>query len=170
MPGTDSAFRLTEPSLIELASARLKLRQAAWGPEGEPMSLDTIQCLACGLQADVTVDFSALGRGTVFPASTGRVLLNVLMLAADSLPEGGSIVLAGAADDLFVQIAGPGAGWPFELTLCIANQTAARAALTNARTWQMALTALFALAASIRFSVLLSPTARTDPAILRLGG
>jgi hypothetical protein len=170
MLGTDSTIHLTDMDLIGLAAARLKLRQAAWGPEGESMSLATVQTLAAGLPAGVAVDLSAVDDDAVFPAHSGRILANLLLLAADSLPGGGTIVLAGRAEDLFVQISGPGASWPLELPLCFANRTDAQTALGNAATWQMALTALFANAASIRLSVLLSSTTQAQPAILRLDG
>jgi hypothetical protein len=149
---------------------RLKLRPAAWGREGEPMSLAIVTTLAAGLPPEVAVDVSVVDSDTVFPARTGRALANLLLLAADNLPGGGTIVLAGTANDLFVRISGTGASWLSELPLCLANRTDDQTALGKAATWQMALTILFANAASIRLSVLLSSTRQTQPAILRLGG
>jgi len=97
-------------------------------------------------------------------------VLNILLLAADSLPEGGQVVLAGAADDLFFRIAGPVAAWPTGMALCLASEAEAHAALIDERNLQMALTALFAYAAGLRLSALLAPTSQNEPAILRLGG
>jgi histidine phosphotransferase ChpT len=148
----------------------LELRRAAWGPVDVPISLTRIQRLASGLPDQVDVDVSALKSGTVFSASVGRVVLNLLLLAADSLPSGGTVVLAGEPDDLFVRIAGPTAAWPPGMAVCLADETEARSALTDGRSLQMALTALLARAAGTRLSVLLSPTARNEPSILRLGG
>lgn len=162
-----------EKAALDTARAlttRLELRRAAWGPEGEPVSLARIQSLARGMPDRITVDASALGDGVVFPAATGRIVLNLLLLAADSLPSGGTVILAGAAGDLFIRIAGPAAAWPTGMAVCLSDETEARSALTEWRSLQMALTALFAHAAGIRLSVLLSPSTRNEPAILRLGG
>ncbi|MDR3529498.1 MAG: histidine phosphotransferase family protein [Rhodopila sp.] len=150
--------------------ARLKLRRAAWTPDDQPVPVAQIKALGGGLPDHVTVDVSTLAPGTVFPASAGRIVLNLLLLAADSLPAGGIVMLAGSADDLFIRIAGPAAAWPAGMALCFADEMAARSALMEQRSLQMALTALLARAAGIRLSLLLSPTAETEPAILRLGG
>ena len=83
---------------------------------------------------------------------------------------GWTLVLAGAADDLFFRIAGPVAAWPTGMALCLASEAEAHAALIDERNLQMALTALFAYAAGLRLSALLAPTSQNEPAILRLGG
>jgi hypothetical protein len=122
------------------------------------------------LPQQVSVDLAALRQQTVFAADAGRIVLNLLLLAAESLPSGGTVTLAGSADDLFVRITGWKAAWPAGIALCLAEETEARSALTEQRSLQMALTALLAHAARIRLSLVLSPTARDEPAILRLGG
>jgi hypothetical protein len=48
----------------------------------------------------------------VFAAANGRVILNLIVLACDCLPKGGTIVLIGEPDDLLIRIDGPGAAWP----------------------------------------------------------
>jgi hypothetical protein len=149
---------------------RLQLRCAAWGPVDGPASLARIQVLACGLPEQVTLDVSGVGQSTVFPASTSRILLNLLLVTADGLPSGGVVRLAGAADDLFIRIDGPHAAWPAGMALCLANEAEARTALNEPRSMQMAMTALLAHAAGIRLSVVLGPTSQTMPAIVRLGG
>jgi histidine phosphotransferase ChpT len=151
-------------------TTRLDLRRAAWGPDGDPMALGRIQRLAGGLPEQVTVNVSALDEDSVFSASAGRIVLNLLLLAADSLPSGGTVVLAGEPDDLFVRIAGPAAAWPTGMAVCLSDETEARSALTDGRSLQLALTALLAHAAGIRLSVMHPPSARVEPAILRLGG
>ena len=162
------------PADAKALTTRLQLRRAAWGPqqgpEGEPRSLADIKRLAGGLPQQISVDLSAVPRQTVFPSDSGRIVLNLLLLAADSLPAGGTVILAGSADDLFVRITGAKAAWPAGIALCLADETEARSALTELRSLQMALTALLAHAARIRLSLVLSPTARDEPAILRLGG
>ena len=77
----------------------------------------------------VSVDVSALQAVCGVSAALGRLVLNVLLLAADSLPEGGEVILAGATDDLFVRIAGAAAAWPAGMALCLANETEAQTAL-----------------------------------------
>jgi hypothetical protein len=148
---------------------QLQLRQAAWGVASNPLDLLQLMALARGLPGHVAVDASALPPATLFSPAAGRVVLNILLLAADSLSQGGQITLAGAADDLFVRIDGPAAAWPIGMILCLANEAEARSALTDERSLQMALTALFASAAGIRLSALLPPTTHPEPAILRLG-
>jgi hypothetical protein len=149
---------------------QLHLRQAAWGPAVDPISLHQLVALAHGLPNHVALDVSALQVATVFSAALGRVVLNVLLLAADSLPQGGCVTLAGATGDLFIGIAGPAAAWPAGMALCVANEAEAQAALSDGKTLQMAVTALLARASGIRLSALFPPTASAEPAILRLGG
>jgi hypothetical protein len=151
-------------------TTRLELCRAAWGPDDGPMPLARIQTLAAGLPHQVAADLTGLDQTTVLSASTGRIVLNLLLLAVDGLPSGGTVVLAGAPHDLFVRIAGPGAAWPTGIALCVHDEAEARSALTEGRSLQMALTALLAHAAGIRLSVMIPPMARNEPAILRLGG
>ncbi|WP_428533673.1 histidine phosphotransferase family protein [Rhodopila sp.] len=162
------------PAAAKALTTRLELRRAAWGPQagpdGEPLSLAQLKRLVGGLPGRVGVGLSALHPDTVFPADSGRIVLNLLLLAADSLPFGGAIMLAGSADDLFIRIAGTSAAWPTGIAVCLADEAEARSALTEQRSLQMALTALLAHAARIRLSLVMSPTANDGPAILRLGG
>jgi histidine phosphotransferase ChpT len=163
----------SEKAALHAAKAlkqQLSLRRAAWEPVSHPIPLAQVAALAQGLPDNLEVDVSALPPATLFPSSVGRIVLNFLLLSAESLPAGGRIALAGAAEDLFVRIAGPAAAWPTSMALCLADETEARSALTDGRNLQMALTALLAHAAGIRLSLLLSPTVQTEPPILRLGG
>jgi len=157
-------------SAAQALAMRLELRRAAWGPDGGSMTLARIEALAGGLPQQVAVDVSAVDQSTVFAPAVGRIVLNLLLLAADSLPSGGTVVLAGAAHDLFVRIAGPAAAWPARISVCVSDEMEARSALTEGRSLQMALTTLLAHAAGIRLSVVLPPVARNEPPILRLGG
>jgi histidine phosphotransferase ChpT len=151
-------------------TARLELCCAAWGPESESMSLARIKALAAGLPEQVAVDFSAIEQTATFSSAAARLVLNLLLLAADGLPAGGTVAVAGAPHDLFVRIAGPAAAWPAGLTVCLSDETEARSALTEGRNLQMALTALLAHAIGIRLSVVLPPIGGDHPPILRLGG
>jgi histidine phosphotransferase ChpT len=165
-PGSNIAVAHAADALIN----QLRLRRAAWGPADAPVSLHQITTLARGLPNDVLVDLSALPEAIVFPAAFGRIVLNILLLAADSLPQGGHVVLAGTMDDMFVRILGPVSEWPIGIALCLADEAEAQSALTDGRDVQMAVTAMIAHAAGIRLSALLPPANLTEPAILRLGG
>jgi hypothetical protein len=149
---------------------QLQLWRAAWGPAEDPVPLDRIIALAKGLPNRVTVDVGALPGDMVCPPQLGRIVLNILLLAADSLPAGGQIVLAGAIDDLFVRIDGPTAAWPAGMALCLAQEAEAQSALTDGRDLQMAVTASLAHATDIRLSALIAPAGHIEPAILHLGG
>jgi hypothetical protein len=150
--------------------AGLRLRQAAWTPPHAPLPLGQLTALARGLPDRAGLDAAPLDLGTVFSPETGRIVLNLLLLGADSLPGGGVILLAGSADDLFIRITGPAAAWPVGLALCLADEAAARSALTDPAVMQMALTALLAHASGCRLSVLMSPRPGAEPPMLRLGG
>jgi hypothetical protein len=151
-------------------AARLRLRHAAWTPAAGPLPLRELAVLARGLPDQVSIDIEALDAHAVFAPAAGRIALNVLLLAADSLPAGGIVRLAGAADDLFIRIAGPNAAWPPGLALCLADAEAAGSALTEPAVMQMAVTALLAHAAGCRLSVLMAPRPGAEPPMLRLGG
>jgi hypothetical protein len=150
-------------------AARLRLRHAAWTPAAGPLRLSDLEILARGLPERVAIDTAPLDSRAVFAPDAGRIALNLLLLAADSLPAGGIVLLAGAADDLFVRIAGPDAAWPPGLALCLADAEAARSALTEPAVMQMAVTALLAHASLCRLSVLMSPRPGSEPPMLRLG-
>nr|WP_294520073.1 histidine phosphotransferase family protein [uncultured Rhodopila sp.] len=150
--------------------ARLRLRHAAWTPPAGPLPLQQLEALASGLPEGVGVDTGALDPHAVFAPAAGRIALNLLLLAADSLPAGGIVLLAGSADDLFIRITGPHAAWPPGLALCLTDAAAARAALTEPAVMQMGVTALLAHAAACRLSVLMSPRPGAEPPMLRLGG
>jgi hypothetical protein len=85
------------------------------------------------------------------------VVLNLIVLACDCLPRGGAIVLLGEPADLLVRIVGQGAAWPQGFTECMRDESAALAALTNALSVQMPLTALFAQSGGLRLSPVLGP-------------
>lgn len=173
MSGTHAALRLIEGVSALLFDAiegtrpgSLALYRAAWAPSGQPLPIATIASLVRGLPDTIETDLSAMPPAAVFPPARGRVLLNLLLLAADSLHGSGQIALAGTTGDLFIQIAGPKASWPPGTALCLTDESEALAALGNGRDLQMAFTAMLAHAAGIRLSSLLSPSGANEPAIL----
>ncbi|MBS0638949.1 MAG: hypothetical protein JSS43_03705 [Proteobacteria bacterium] len=164
--------------LIDLTLSRLRremdkpsaLHFAAWGTEEGPLDMTRLGGLAGDLPPAVTLDPSALQGAGAFNPLRARILLNLLILAAASLPCGGTIQLLGSADDLFLRIDGPMAAWPAGLAACLADAAAARAALAAGDSRLMPLIALLAHAAGIRLSFLLSARDQSEPAILHLGG
>ncbi len=124
--------------------------------------------LAAGLPDGVHLDTANLAQPAVFPPGTGRVLLNLLLLAADSLPGGGAVGLAGSAEDIFVRITGPGAAWPANFAALVHDEAAALAALPTEAGLQAALTVLLARQEGLRLSLVIPPTRQPAQPILRL--
>ena len=162
------AFDLGRTAAEELMQ-RLKLLRAAWSAAGEDLDLASLRGLAAGLSnaRHLTLDLSGLPEGVVFGPAMGRMVLNLLLLANDSLPAGGQIVLSGGADDVFIGIAGPRAAWPIGLPSCLMDEATAYAACSSARTIQMPLTTLLARHANLRLSLLMA-AADGRPPPLRL--
>jgi histidine phosphotransferase ChpT len=138
---------------------RLMLLRAAWGGTSEDMDLATLRTRMRGVVGNhrVQLDLDALADGSVFPPPMARLVLNVMLLAGESLPRGGVLALSGdATSQVVAQIAGPGAAWPPTLALCIADETQAWAALGNPRGLQAPLTALIARAMGMRLSLMMA--------------
>jgi hypothetical protein len=190
MIGVEAAIRI-----VELASARLcggsgpqkrngrsadnggrtaistssqALRRAAWLPTAETLPLSAIEDLATGLPGGVQLETDNLAQPAVFSPEAGRVLLNLLLLAADSLPGGGSVALAGSAEDVFVRITGPGAAWPANVAALVHDEAAALTALPTEAGMQSALAVLLARQAGLRLSLVIPPNRQPAPPILRL--
>jgi histidine phosphotransferase ChpT len=164
------AMALAREAAAELV-ARLRLLRAAWGPPEETMTVVAMRALATGLPnaRRITLDTAALAPETDFPPEAARIVLNLLLLAQESLPAGGTVRLAGCAGDLLIVIAGERAGWPAMLPRCLAGEAAAAAALLDARTLQAPLTALLARRAGIPLGMLVQAGRSDAPAPLRLG-
>ena len=172
---TDGVDDLSEELSLAVDAAkeltlRLRLYRAAWSAGTEDLSLSKLRALAEGLPKarSVAIETDALTPDFVLPAATGRLVLNLLLLAGDSLPRGGRVLLAGSAGDLFIRILGPNAAWPSGFAACIADAEAAIDALTTARAVQMPLAALIAHAHGPRLSMLIGPAAAGAPPALRL--
>lgn len=160
-------------SLVRLAALtlmhRLRLLRAAWGGEGEALDLTQLRGLAAGLTgaARLTLDLAGLPDDTAFSPPMARMVLNLLLLANESLPGGGRIGLSGGAADVFIGIEGPNAAWPAGLASCLVDADAAFAAMAGPRSIQLPLTALFARDPGLRLSLLMA-TDRGRPPLLRL--
>jgi histidine phosphotransferase ChpT len=148
---------------------RLKLLRAAWANEAEPLDLPRLASLAEGLANQrIALDVSALPPTTVFPPAMGRLVLNLLLLAADSLPRGGLLRLDGNAENLIARLDGPNAAWPPGMAGMLADEAAAWAGLTEPRSAQAPLTALLARHDGLHLSLLLASGPATPAPPLRL--
>jgi histidine phosphotransferase ChpT len=157
--GRDNEVLAFASSAANALTQRLRLMRTAWGPDSDTITLPALLTLVTQALAArrVKVDAGALRPDSVFPPPVGRVVLNLIMLACDCFPRGGTIVLLGEPADLLVRIVGPGAAWPPGLAECMCDEAAAFAALTSALSVQMPLTALFAENGGLRLSPVLGP-------------
>jgi hypothetical protein len=105
------------------------------------------------------------------PAAT-RLLVNVMLLAAESLPAGGMLALTGAPGGTVVAaIAGRQAAWPAGFGALLASADAAWTALgvrgvAGLRGVQAPLTALLAHQAGVRAALLMATVAEAAPPLL----
>jgi hypothetical protein len=120
----------------------------------------------------VTLDVAGLAPDAVFPPPVGRVMLNLVLMAAESLPGGGTVALFGSPqDNILVTISGPRAGWPPGLAALIADEAVAgQAMIADPRRLQAPLTALLVRGLGLRLSILMpaGPTAAAGPPPLLL--
>ena len=158
--GHDNEVLAFATSAAGALTQRLRLMRAAWGPEIEAIKLPAlIKLVTQALAARrIGIDTRALPADCEFPPATARVVLNLIVLACDCLPKGGTIVLLGEPADLLVRINGPDAAWPLGFADCMRDEAAAIAAVTGARSVQMPLTVLFALSRQLRLSPVIGLT------------
>jgi histidine phosphotransferase ChpT len=151
-------------SAARVLMQRLRLLRAAWGPETEAMRLPAlVRLVTPPLSARrIGLETSGLPPDCVFSPRIGRVVLNLIILAVDCLPTGGTIILMGEPADLLIRIDGPAAAWPAGLTACLGDEAAALAALTGVRSVQMPLTVLLALSRNLRLSPVLGPVSGVE--------
>ncbi len=164
------ALALAQDGMAAL-TARLQLTRAAWCGPGAALDAAAIIQLTRGLSSrPMEVDLAALEAGApggLFAPALARLLLNLIMLAAESLPRGGRVQLAGsAATGIMLIIDGPQAAWPAGLPAMLADEGQAWAAIGEPRTLQAPLTALLAAAAGYRLSLLFGRAEATPPLLL----
>ena len=163
------AATLADDAADELVS-RLRLLRAAWGPDSPNLTLAEARTLCLGLEANrrVTIDWTRLPPETVFSARIGRLILNLVMLACESIPDRGSVLLDGSADDLFVRPVSPRAAWPAALSAALIDLPALDATNSDPRDLQTMVTVLQAAAAGATLSLPIGLGARGGAAPLRL--
>ena len=117
------AAQLAGEATAQLAR-RLKYLRAAWGAGGQELTVAAIAAMAAGvLGAGRTVlDVARVVDPDRSLGALARVLLNALLVAAEALPRGGTIVCAGDPEtQLVLQPVGEGAAWPRGLAQVIAG-------------------------------------------------
>lgn len=148
--------------------AACRLRRAAWLPGEHTLTLGELQDLGTGLPRDVALDLTNLARPVLLPPGTARVLLNLLLMGAESMKQGGAIALAGDNDDVFVRLTGPGAAWPGGLATYLHDETEALSALATEAGLHPAFTALLARLSGLRLSLVIPPNQQGQAPIMRL--
>jgi histidine phosphotransferase ChpT len=163
-PGKET-LAVAEATAIELAR-RLKLLRAAWGRDGNDLDVARLQSFADTLSASrhLQLDLGGLQPETVFSPASAQLILNILLLAAESLPGGGVLALSGsAATNILATIAGPRAAWPRGFAACLTGDAATWSALDQARSLQGPLTALIARSHGFHLSLLMPAGPTQDP-------
>jgi histidine phosphotransferase ChpT len=149
---------LAEETAVELA-LRLKLLRAAWGRDSDDLDVARLRGFADSLTSSrrVRLDLTGLDPDAVFPAPAARVLLNLVLLAAESLPGGGIVALSGSSvDTILLTIAGPRAAWPVGLAAWVSDEAAAwDAVFADPRRLQAPLATLLARSVGLRLSMLM---------------
>ena len=150
--GDPEALAIARESAAML-SARLRLLRAAWAEEVEVPGTRVMQQLVPGLpNADrqrVTINL-----GTEMTPGLRRLGLNLLLLAAASLPRGGDIHLGGQPGGLLLTIGGRDAGWPAGLAACAASAAPADEDWPEPRGLAVPMACLLAEAEGLRIDVL----------------
>jgi histidine phosphotransferase ChpT len=141
-------------------AARLKLLRAAWAGLPQPLDLPGLATLTQGVTTTrISLNVAGLPPTAVFPPAVGCLVLNLLLLATESLPRGGVLHLNGEATDLIARLDGPNAAWPAGLAGMLLDPDSAWQALSDPRTLQAPLTALLARHHGLRLRILPAPDA-----------
>ena len=166
------------PMAVEAALTlrrRVALLRSAWGEEPAPQSLAGLQELAAGLPnaARLNLFLDGFDPGASFLPETGRLLLNVILLAAESLHGSGSVAVAGgAAGQVLVTIAGKRAAWPVGFGAMLASAREAWGAITAVegiaalRGLQAPFTALLVHRMNARAALLMAAATEQAPPLL----
>jgi len=153
---------------------RVHLVRAAWGAAVSTVSVVAVAGMCEGLpQAGrVKVSFEDLRPGGALCPEMTRLLLNVLILAGESMPRGGIVIVAGdISGAITVRLVGVGAAWPADFAGWMADARRAWAAVEGmtpemARGLQGPLTALIGHAGGIRMGFLIARAAEEAPPLI----
>jgi histidine phosphotransferase ChpT len=153
---------------------RLRLLRAAWGGSDamaeRSIGIQELRDLASGLPVGrrVTLLLDNIPPTRSFTPQAAQLLLNLLLLAVESLHGTGVASLSGGErGEVVVSIDGPRAAWPADLAMLLADPLAASPALAQAeRLPQSLLVALMAERAGLRVDMLLSAETEQAPPLL----
>ncbi|MBV8095739.1 MAG: hypothetical protein JOY71_27295 [Acetobacteraceae bacterium] len=162
----EEAFTIARESAVVLRR-RLELLRLAWGQHVEALSIPKFRTLLAGLPRAhrLQVDLSGLDPRPELSPELSRLLLNLLLLAAESLPGGGRVAIAGSpARDIMIMIEGPRAAWPAGLVTAVIEPEAALQSISSPRAFPTAFLALLALRIGARLSFLMPAGARAQSA------
>lgn len=167
------ALALAREATTDLAH-RLRLYRAAFAEGAGPASVAEFAALAQGLaHRRVRLDVAGLPGEARMRPEFGRVLLNVMLLAVEGMPRGGTVVVRGDPEhDIAVIPDGPGGGWPPGTAEAIANPATALARLrqhaptSQPRALLPPFTALLAAREGLRLGLLMGPRGDQVPPLL----
>ncbi len=153
---------------------RLRLLRAAWGgcdaSAEHSVGMQDLRDLATGLALGrrVTLLLDNVPDTRSFTPQAAQLLLNLLMLAVESLHGAGVAALSGGeTGELVVSIDGPRAAWPGDLAAMLTDPLAAAAAAARMeRLQQSLLVALLAERAGLRVDLLLAAETEQAPPLL----
>jgi histidine phosphotransferase ChpT len=164
VPHNEEAI-LAGEAAFDLAE-RLKLLRAAWGPNVEKLDPARLKAMVAAVadQRKVRLEFDTLRSDLVFAPAAARIMLNLVLLALESLPGGGTLALSGDANgSVLLTISGARAAWPAGLASWLVDEDAAWEAVgSGERNLQGALIALMVRVHGFRLSVLMPVRARGD--------
>lgn len=154
---------------------RLRLLRAAWGGDSCAMHGSDLTALAAGLPLGrrTQTRLDGLSPGRLFSAGASRLVLNLLLLAVESLGGNGTLELDETPDgNLVLTIKGPRAAWPPGLIGQFAELKLARAAAAECGPQDLMgpLSALTAHAAGLRVSPLFGPADTAPPLLIAIDG
>jgi histidine phosphotransferase ChpT len=166
--GNDAMELALAKEAADQLARRLKLLRAAWGPGTGRMGRLSQSDLAAGLPRSppIRLDLSRLAPDAVLPPGMGRMAVNLILLAAQGLPAGGTISVSGGGKELMVGIEGERAGWPAGLAGCIADEQAAWDMLETPRGLQASFTVLLSREFGFSLSLLLGAESKAPPLYL----
>ena len=150
-------------------NARLRMLRAAWGGGAGPLAMAEIVEMMEGLSGRhrLRIETGQVTDEALMPAPVTRVLLNILMVAAESLPFGGVVRMAGsAAGGISIMISGRNAAWPPGLPGWLANRRTAGTAIDSPRQVAGPLAILLADAEGVALSMLVGGPANEVPPLL----
>lgn len=149
--------------------SRLRFIRAAWAVDGAELDAKSIRGYCIEVPQARKISFQMDHLKGLLGAPMSRGVLNLALLAIESLPRGGNISLSGNENDgVVIVIDGSHAAWPSGFAALVADAEAAWPALHDSRTLQAPLTVLIAQQSGLKLQFLMAGPNSTVPPPLRL--